>query len=250
METIYQREYVSKPGDMILLPGFSNRPCSKQALSNQTAHRSRLKLETNLVKRDAKRSFNKIMPLLEYQLWLEAGKLDKASFKSEHSDAEVCFNSNLWRNFRNASGLMTTRKGTVSEAVSTLYPINIPSPSQIGMHTLSSYYQENKRNMFKTDKTYKLAVARSENEATIMKYLRLKSEMRNPPLDFNGNILPPKNFKIYPPSDKAHILAGARGYEGDNIFPHLKQNDDINLVSSQIIIFDEKKEKKKMLRRL
>ena len=98
--------------------------------------------------------------------------------------------------------------------------------------------------MFKTDKTYKLAVARSENEATIMKYLRLKSEMRNPPLDFNGNILPPKNFKIYPPSDKAHILAGARGYEGDNIFPHLKQNDDINLVSSQIIIFDEKKEKK------
>ncbi len=156
----------------------------------------------------------------------------------------MCFNSNLWRNFRNASGLMTTRKGTVSEAVSTLYPINIPSPSQIGMNTLSSFYQENKRNMFKTDKTYKLAVARSENEATIMKYLRLKSEMRNPPLDYNGNILPPKNFKIYPPPEKAHILAGAKGYEGDTSFPHLKQIDDINLVSSQIMIIDDRKEKK------
>ena len=139
---------------------------------------------------------------------------------------------------------MTTRKGTVSEAVSTLYPINIPTPSQIGMNTLSNFYQENKRNMFKTDKTYKLAVARSENEATIMKYLRLKSEMRNPPLDFNGNILPPKNFKIYPPSDRAHILAGAKAYDGDQTFPHLKQNEDINILSSQIMIIDEKKEKK------
>ena len=68
METIYQREYISKPGDMILLPGFSNRPCNQLALSNQAAHKSRLKLETNLIKRDAKRNFNKIMPLLEYQV--------------------------------------------------------------------------------------------------------------------------------------------------------------------------------------
>jgi hypothetical protein len=68
METIYQREYISKPNGMLLLPGFSNRSCNQQALSNQAAHRSRLKLETNLIKRDAKRSFNKIMPLLEYQV--------------------------------------------------------------------------------------------------------------------------------------------------------------------------------------
>lgn len=98
--------------------------------------------------------------------------------------------------------------------------------------------------MFRTEKTYNLAVARSENEATIMKYLRLKSEMRNPPLDFNGNILPPKNFKTYPPADKAHILSAVRTYDTDRYFPHLKQIEDINLLSSQIN-FDAKKEKKK-----
>ena len=98
--------------------------------------------------------------------------------------------------------------------------------------------------MFKTEKTYNLAVARSENEATIMKYLRLKSEMRNPPLDFNGNILPPKNFKNYPPAQKTHILASVKTYDTDRFFPHMKNVEEINLLSSQIN-FDEKKDKKK-----
>ena len=101
--------------------------------------------------------------------------------------------------------------------------------------------------MFKTEKTFNLAVARSENEATIMKYLRLKSEMRNPPLDFNGNILPPKNFKIYPPPEKAHIFKAIQTIDDGNTLPHLKQIGDINLLSSHFnFTADDKKEKRRL----
>jgi hypothetical protein len=102
--------------------------------------------------------------------------------------------------------------------------------------------------MFKTDKTFNLAVARTENEATIMKYLRLKSEMRNPPLDFKGNILPPKNFKIYPPAEKSQTLSGVKTFEGDMPFPHLKQEANVNILSSQVISFDEKKPVEKQVK--
>ena len=112
----------------------------------------------------------------------------------------MTYNSNLWRNFRSSSGLVAeTKKGNVTEAISDLYPMTIPSPSQIGLNTLSSFYEQNRFNMFKSDKSYNLALSRAENDATIMKFLRLKSELRNPPLDFDGSILPPKNFKSYPP---------------------------------------------------
>jgi hypothetical protein len=56
---------------------------------------------------------------------------------------------------------------------------------------------------------YNIRLFKVDKEAAMMKYLRLKSEMRNPPLDHNGNILPPKNFKKYPPKEKSTIFEGA-----------------------------------------
>ncbi len=196
METIYHREYFLQ-NVFSNSPGFIQHPINRLALQRPSA--TSLTLETNRIKRDISRDTKKITPLLEYQLWLEAGKLDKLNIKNEKADPEVIFNSNLWRNFRSSSGLIDTNKKILSETVSALYPINIPSPSQVGSHTLSNFYEQNRYNMFKDDKTYNLAIARVENEATFMKFLRLKSELRNPPLDYDGSIIPPKNFRSYPP---------------------------------------------------
>lgn len=199
MDPCYRRDYLSKPTmTMASAPGFTCRAVNRLAYEKPSANS--LTIETNRLKRDMKRDINQITPLLEYQLWLEAGKLDKISFKNEKADPNVSFNSNMWRNFRHTSGLIDeNRKSNVSEAISTLYPINIPMPSQVGSNTLSTFYEQNRYNMFGNDKSFNLAVARVENEATFMRFLRLKSEIRNPPLDYDGSILPPKNFKTYPP---------------------------------------------------
>jgi len=118
----------------------------------------------------------------------------------------------------------------VSEAISTLYPVLIPVPSQVGSNTLARYYEQNKKNIFKSDKTYYSAMDKVEREAAMMKYLRLRTEMRNPPLDFNGNILPPRNFKQYPPYSKANTLGSAMKSEDGINYPHLnKTNLDLNI---------------------
>ncbi len=202
METLYHREYLPQyTFSTDSYPGFVQHPINRLAFQRPPA--TSLSLETNRIKRDMSRTTKNIVPLLEYQLWLEAGKLDKLNFKNEKADPDVVFNSNLWRNFRSSSGLIdTNKKNNVIETVSSLYPINIPSPSQVGANTLSNFYEQNRYNMFKDDKTYNLTVARVEHEATFMKFLRLKSELRNPPLDFDGNIIPPKNFQTYPPLPK------------------------------------------------
>ncbi len=133
--------------------------------------------------------------------------MDKRNFKSETADPNITFNSNIWRNFRQSAGLAATNQNrSVSESISTLYPINIPVPSNLGSNTLSRFYEQNKRNLFKSEKGYQQATSKINKEAAIMKYLRLKSEMRKPPLDHNGNILPPKNFKKYPPIVRAYTI--------------------------------------------
>ncbi len=121
--------------------------------------------------------------------------MDKRNFKSDDADPSVCFNSNVWRNFRYSAGLKSNHSGAITESVSTMYPINIPVPSNMGSNTLARFYAENKHSLFKSEKAYELISSRIDKEASMMKYLRLRSEMRNPPVDCQGNIMPPRNFK-------------------------------------------------------
>lgn len=90
------------------------------------------------------------------------------------------------------------RRGRVTDAIATLYPINVPVPSRLGPNTLSKFYDENKRQLFANDKSFAIARERVEKEDARMRMLRLRSEMRNPPLDVQGNILPPASYKKYP----------------------------------------------------
>ncbi|CAF0887070.1 unnamed protein product [Brachionus calyciflorus] len=216
MTSFKEKEYLfSSP--QIPLSGFTDKPINR--LVNTRIKPSILSIETNHVKRELKKTIKDISPLVEHQLWLEAGKMDKGFVKSFNADETLSFNSNIWRNYRSSAGLYSERKSAVSESIASIYPINIPAPSQIGPNTLKRFYEQNK-NIFKSDEAFKKAVDKVEKEATLMKYLRLKSEVRNPPLDYNGNILPPKNFKKYPPIFKKNNLEPIENFTSVS-YPHL-----------------------------
>lgn len=195
MSNVYEREFLLKEAEL-KSPGFSERQTNRFATAK--APKTILNIEANHISRTSIRNHpHPIVPLLEYQLWLEAGKM-KQNYRSEKNDPSVDFNSNIWRNFRSSCGFDTSKKGNVSESISLLYPVNIPPASKVGDYTLSSYFKQNKRKYFKKDKTFELALAKVERDDALGKFLRLKSDVRNPPIDVNGNILPPSNFKKYP----------------------------------------------------
>jgi hypothetical protein len=195
---VYEREFLLKDKNPHEY-AFKERSVSK--LATLKAPVNILNIEANHVKRTNLKSHpNGIVPLLEYQLWLEAGKLKldskNAEFGSENglggrevrglSDetSNSLVNSNIWRNFKSSCGFSNNKKGNVSESIALLYPINIPSPSRLSStYTLSDYFRENKKKLFKTDKTFNLLLKKYESENALMKYLKLKSDMRRPPLD-------------------------------------------------------------------
>ena len=185
MSNIYEREFLLKEAEF-KAPGFSERQTNRFATAK--APKTILNIEANHIARTSIRNHpHPIVPLLEYQLWLEAGKM-KQNYRPEKNDPSVDFNSNIWRNFRSSCGFDTTKKGNVSESISLLYPINIPPASKVGDYTLSSYFKQNKRKYFKKDKTFELAIAKVERDDALGKFLRLKSDVRNPPIDVNGNV--------------------------------------------------------------
>lgn len=68
METVFQREFVTK-STSLEMPGFKlGVRSSSQPVNINPAYASTLKVETNHIKREIKQSFDKIMPLLEYQV--------------------------------------------------------------------------------------------------------------------------------------------------------------------------------------
>lgn len=71
METISQRDFLSKNAQ-VPLPGFTDKSINKLVTIKQSPNL--LNIETNHLKRDFLKNTRDIIPLLEYQLWLEAGK--------------------------------------------------------------------------------------------------------------------------------------------------------------------------------
>lgn len=70
METVFQREYLYKNAH-VPLTGFKDKPINRLVSHKQTP--SVLNIEVNHLKRDFSKDSRDIVPLLEYQLWLEAG---------------------------------------------------------------------------------------------------------------------------------------------------------------------------------
>lgn len=235
MANIKEKEYlISTP--RISLTGFTEKPINR--LASTKFQPNILTIETNHVKRNLKKNIKDINPLLEYQLWLEAGKMDKTIIKSINSSEGLSFNSNIWRNYRSSAGLYEENKNGLRESIACLYPLNIPPPSQIGPNTLQRYFEQNK-SLFRSEEGFKQAMEKVDKEATLMKYLRLKSEVRNPPLDFDGNILPPKNFKKYPPLNKKNNLEPVEEYSSRS-YPHLSLLPTPKIQTSDSFIANDK----------
>ncbi len=68
METVYEREFVTKSSNLPSFTGFTDRPINR--LINAKATPDILNIETNHFKRDLQKTTKDIIPLLEYQLWL------------------------------------------------------------------------------------------------------------------------------------------------------------------------------------
>lgn len=70
-ETVFEREFLYK-STPVPLPGFKEKSVNR--LVNLSQPPSVLNIEVNHLKRNFSKKSQDIVPLLEYQLWLEAGK--------------------------------------------------------------------------------------------------------------------------------------------------------------------------------
>ncbi len=127
-----------------------------------------------------------------FKLWVESGRR-RPPFPPRW-DPE--YNSNVWKNFSSARGFKTSPRGQeVSELVADMYPVKIPPHSEMREYTFSKFLSEVP--LIKDQKKRTLAIDRSKRELQDFKQLRLRSEMRVPPMSEEGDILPPAGHKKY-----------------------------------------------------
>ncbi|XP_060072482.1 testis-expressed protein 52-like [Ylistrum balloti] len=189
MPTVEEREFLKVPSG-VKHSGFTPRPIQK--LAERKKPRTMLNIECNHFLRTKTDAFTHGHPMLGYKLWLEAGK-HEAPYPSRPDDN---YNSNVWRNFRRQYGFSATADGRkISDVIASMYPLNIPPPSQVGDHTFDKFIRES--SLFNNDKMKALAMERTKNDVVEFKRLRVKSDARNPPLDESGQIVPPENFRKY-----------------------------------------------------
>ena len=161
------------------MSGFTPRPVEK--LTRRKRPHNTLDIECRHFLRNTSETCAHQHPTVEYQLWLEAGK-HRAPFPDR---PDPSYNSNVWRNFRQHYGFQTTVEGRkISDVISTMYPLNIPSASKVGNHTFEKYIRET--SLFKDDKYKSLALKQTRADMDEFRRLKYKTESRNPPLDQDG----------------------------------------------------------------
>ncbi|XP_047597987.1 testis-expressed protein 52 isoform X1 [Lutra lutra] len=123
-----------------------------------------------------------------FHTWLDVGRLP-ATFPTR---PDRPYDSNVWR------WLTDSRAHGCPPAEPP-----IPPPTWMGqnsfltfIHCTPIFMDENRKNQ---------VIVRTVQELRELEKLKLRSEVRAPPLDTKGNILPPKNFKKY-----RHMSAGGR----------------------------------------
>lgn len=189
MPTIEEREFLMK-SPSAHYSGFTPRP--KEKLTRKRPPRTMLNIECQHVARGSVGESMQGHSSMEYRLWLEAGKHPPPY----PTRPDPNYNSNVWSNFRQHFGFKTTNEGKkITEMIAAMYPLNIPPPSKVGQYSYGKFLQETP--IIRNEKQRAVAIQRTNNEAFEFKRLKAKSEGRNPPIDMQGNILPPEHFKRY-----------------------------------------------------
>lgn len=169
-------------------------PRQVQKLAVKRPPRSRTNIEINHRLRTFVQDCVVPTPSDPFRLWIESGR--KCAPFPPRWDAE--YNSNVWRNFSSRVGYRVDSQGrSVSELVADMYPIKIPPHSEMSENTFVKFLSEVP--MIKDQKRRNLAISRSVRELKDFKELKLRSEMRVPPVTDRGDIIPPRGFKKYEP---------------------------------------------------
>lgn len=189
--SLEEREFIQK----IPQPkntGFTPRPIEK--LAAKKTPRNAVNLECSHVLRTPQEETATGYPSLEYQLWVEAGKINPAFPKVP----DESYNSNIWRNFKRNCGFHLDTKGrNISELIAAVYPLNIPKPSKVGDYKLTTFLRD-VPDIINDDKLRKVAIQRTTAYLDQLGSLKLRSQLRHPPINDKGNILPPEHYRRYP----------------------------------------------------
>lgn len=126
---------------------------------------------------------------LDYTLWLEAGKHSHKSGYAKSLDGKPPINYNIWRNYRHYyTGISTPRtrritaQSRLNEEAAFKYPIIIPAPSQLGGNHLRQFFEANKKELFRNQSNFRMALIQADNDERMLRMLSLKSQQRNPPV--------------------------------------------------------------------
>ena len=178
MSSFREREFLlqDKP---IKKSGFTPRPVEK--LATRKLPKSMVNIECNHIIRTSREESTHGHPPLAFQLWTEAGKHDPPF--PERPDPQ--YNSNVWRNFRQHYGFHTTTEGQkIGEMIASMYPLNIPSPSQQGKYTYARFLADT--SVIKDSKQKNVIINQTKKDLAEMRKHRIKSDVRNPPIDQSG----------------------------------------------------------------
>ncbi|XP_038064767.1 testis-expressed protein 52-like [Patiria miniata] len=187
--TVRERDrlYDDRPQSMT---AFHSRPVQK--LTDKRPPRSRSKIEISHRMRTFVPDCVTPKPNDPFRLWIESGR--KCAPFPPRWDPD--YNSNVWRNFSSRVGYrVDSHDRSISELVADMYPMKIPPHSEMNDNTFVKFLSEVP--MIKDRKRRDLAISRSVRELKDFKELKLRSEMRVPPITERGDIAPPKGFKKY-----------------------------------------------------
>uniref|UniRef100_A0A8C6RDT4 Testis expressed 52 n=1 Tax=Nannospalax galili TaxID=1026970 RepID=A0A8C6RDT4_NANGA len=182
-QTRVQREFLL-PDEAKDLPGFSRQVYHQLAVKQPPCTEIKFKVRNHALypwKDTGQHTWG-------FHTWLEVSRLP-ATFPERPN---VSYDSNVWR-------WLTHSK---AHSLPTAEP-PIPPPSWMGPHTFLTFIRATP--IFLDLKRKNQVMARTVKELKEMEKLKLRSELRAPPLDISGNILPPPHFK-----KSQHISAGGR----------------------------------------
>ncbi|XP_028610289.1 testis-expressed protein 52 [Grammomys surdaster] len=172
-QTWTQREFLL-PKETREFPGFTMQGYHKLALKQPPCTELKSKVRRQVLcpwKDAAEHTWG-------FHTWLDVGRLP-ATFPTR---PDVPYDSNVWRylTHSNAHRLPAAQPG-------------IPPPSWMGPHSFLTFLSATP--IFVDINRKKQIIVRTVKELKEVEKLKLRSELRVPPLDAHGNILPPPNFK-------------------------------------------------------
>ena len=167
------------PDASVKRTGFTVRPIEKLAVTKPS--RTMTNIECNHFLRTPTRQCSAGQKTLEFALWQEAGKHDPAF--PQRPDRQ--YNSNVWRNFRKSYGFHTSAEGQkMSEMIASMYPLNIPAASRIGDYTYAKFLKETP--LIRDERRRQIAINRTARDLQEFRRLRLRADLRDPPIDESG----------------------------------------------------------------